>query len=81
MYCNYQQDNWTSYLSITEFAYNNVTQSSTHVSLFFANYSFHPQLSLNFYSVNLSEHVPTATELVEKLKFHYEDLVKKVKFA
>lgn len=81
MYCNYQQDDWVNYLSIAEFAYNNVTQSSTHVSPFFANYGFHPQLSLNLRPENPNEQAPAATELAEKLKFLHEDLVEKVKFA
>jgi hypothetical protein len=33
-------------LSQVEFAYNNTVHASTCVSLFFANYGFHPQFSL-----------------------------------
>ena len=37
IYYNYQQDNWSKPLSLTEFAYNNILSATTSVSLFFAN--------------------------------------------
>ncbi|KAI0998311.1 hypothetical protein K3495_g9883 [Podosphaera aphanis] len=42
-YCNYQQDDWHSYLSLAEFSYNNTISSSTKVSPFFANYGYNPR--------------------------------------
>jgi len=37
VYCNYQQDNWSELLPLTEFAYNNTPSATTSVSPFFAN--------------------------------------------
>ena len=34
IYCNYQQDNWSKLLSLTEFAYNNALSTTTSVSPF-----------------------------------------------
>ncbi len=41
---NYQQDDWTSYLTLAEFAYNNTVHASTQVTPFFSNYGYHPRL-------------------------------------
>ena len=41
-YCSYQQDDWVDYLPLAEFAFNNVENSSTKQTPFFANYAFHP---------------------------------------
>src|SRR5258708_5733054 len=43
-YTNYQQDDWSSLLPLVEFAYNNATNKTTGVSLFFANKGYHPSL-------------------------------------
>lgn len=45
-YVNYQQDNWTDWLAIAEFAYNNSLSSSTKLTPFFANYGFHPRFEI-----------------------------------
>lgn len=42
IYCNYQQDDWSSFLPLAEFAYNNASHSATQVSPFFANKGYHP---------------------------------------
>lgn len=44
-YVNYQQDDWTDWLPLAEFAYNNSRQSSTEQSPFFLNYGFHPRFN------------------------------------
>src|SRR5258705_3878891 len=41
-YMNYQQDDWSSLLPLAEFAYNNATNTTTGVSLFFTNKGYHP---------------------------------------
>src|SRR5258708_6784655 len=41
-YTNYQQDDWSSLLPLAEFAYNNTTNETTRVSLFFTNKGYHP---------------------------------------
>ena len=44
-YINSKQDDWVCLLSSAKFAYNNVTQSFTKVSLFYAMYGYNPQMS------------------------------------
>ena len=46
VYCNYQQDNWSKLLSLTEFAYNNALSATTGVSPFFANKGYHPNITV-----------------------------------
>jgi hypothetical protein len=43
---NYQQDDWTSYLPLTEFSYNNTIHASTQQTPFYANYGHHLKLDL-----------------------------------
>jgi hypothetical protein len=47
VYCNYQQDDWSTLLPMAEFAYNNATHSATQVSPFFANKGYHPTLQVS----------------------------------
>jgi len=54
-YINYQQDDWVDYLPIAEFAYNNSIHSATTLSPFFANYGYHPRLTMS-----LDKDVPSA---------------------
>ena len=42
MYLNYQQDDWSTFLPLAEFAYNNVSHSSLKQSPFYALYGRHP---------------------------------------
>ena len=44
---NYQQDDWSTLLLLTEFTYNNANNESTRISPFFANKGYHPALSAN----------------------------------
>ena len=47
IYCNYQQDNWSKLLPLTEFAYNNAPSATTGVSPFFANKGYHPNITVH----------------------------------
>jgi len=47
VYCNYQQDNWSKFLPLAEFAYNNAPSATTSVSLFFANKEYHPNITVH----------------------------------
>ena len=47
VYCNYQQDNWSKLLSLTEFAYNNALSATTSVSSFFTNKRYHPNITVH----------------------------------
>jgi len=44
IHCNYQQDDWSDWLPVAEFAYNNAESSSTSMTPFFANKGYHPEL-------------------------------------
>ena len=46
IYVDYQQSDWARLLPLAEFAYNNSKHSATTLSPFFANYGFHPRMSL-----------------------------------
>ena len=45
---SYQQDDWTTFLMLAEFAYNNTLHSSIRTSPSFANIGFQPRPSLWF---------------------------------
>ena len=47
VYCNYQQDNWSSLLPLAEFAHNNAPSATTGISPFFANKGYHPNLAIH----------------------------------
>ena len=47
VYYNYQQDNWSELLSLTEFAYNNALSATTSVSLFFTNKGYHLNITVH----------------------------------
>jgi hypothetical protein len=44
IHCNYQQDNWSNWLPIAEFAYNNTESSATGATPFFTNKGYHLKL-------------------------------------
>jgi len=46
IYCNYQQDNWSELLPLTEFTYNNALSVTTDVSPFFTNKGYHLNMIL-----------------------------------
>jgi len=76
-YCNYQQDNWSSLLSLAEFAYNNTLNNTTSVSPFFANKGYHPNLSIHLerdIASNCAQEFTTNLgELHDHLKFNICD--------
>jgi hypothetical protein len=47
MYCNYQQDNWSDFLPLAEFAYNNAPHATTGISPFFANKGYNPNITVH----------------------------------
>ena len=46
IYSNYQQDNWSELLPLTEFSYNNTPSATTGVSPFFANKGYYPNITV-----------------------------------
>ncbi len=47
-YCNYQQDDWSKWLSITEFVSNAITSTFTELFVFMINYEFQSRMSFDF---------------------------------
>ena len=82
IYCNYQQDDWLSHLSLAEFAYNNAFQSTTRCSPFYTNYGYHPNFHFNL-DLDLDSDVssPTATDFAKSLLHHHDALAENVKQA
>lgn len=64
-YCNYQQDDWVSYLPLSQFVYNNSEHASTKTSPFYANYGYHPVCKA---TVSVNSRSPAASERIEFLK-------------
>ena len=69
---NYQQENWTTYLLLAEFAYNNILHASTQQTPFYSNYGFHPKLDLLSSSANSN---PAADDFARKLS-QIQDILK-----
>ena len=65
MYSDYQQTDWASLLPMAEFSYNNSKHSATTLSPFFANYGFHPRMSL--LPTSPSSSTPAADSYVDRL--------------
>ena len=64
IHCNFQQDDWSRWLPIAEFAYNNAESAATGTTPFFANKGYHPALPT--YPDRLST-LHTAHQLVTNL--------------
>ncbi len=47
VYCNYQQDNWSSLLPLMEFVCNNTPSATTGTTPFFANKGYHPNITVH----------------------------------
>jgi hypothetical protein len=71
-YCNYQQDNWKQLLPVTEFCYTNIQLETTRVTLFYANYGYHPHFELDLGSV--SSEAPEVSEYVTALNNLHAEL-------
>ena len=46
IYCNYEQDNWSTLLLLAEFAYNNAPHATTGISPFFATCGYNPLIAV-----------------------------------
>ena len=71
IFCNYQQDNWYTLLSLAEFAYNNTPSATTGISPFFANKGYHPNLTIHLECDLASSH---AKDLVVNLDELHQEL-------
>ena len=74
VYCNYQQDNWFTLLTLTEFSYNNAPSVTTTVTPFYANKGYHPNLTIHpereLSSSHTKEFVTNLNELHQHLQEH-----------
>src|SRR5258705_4161815 len=77
-YCSYQQDDWVDYLPLAEFTFNNLENSSTRQTPFYANFAYHPA-----FEPVLTEHstVPTATDLATHLGIIHTELRSELEHA
>ena len=66
MYCDYQQTDWASFLPLAEFSYNNSKKFATTRTPFFANYGYHPRMSL--LPSSLDSQTPAADSFVLRLR-------------
>ncbi|MBW0577868.1 hypothetical protein O181_117583 [Austropuccinia psidii MF-1] len=69
MYVSYHQDEWKTWLFLTEFAYNNSDHSSTKQSLFFTVYGRDPHFDL----VHINQDTP-AGKLSKKIQSVQQDV-------
>ena len=71
IYCNYQQDNWSSLLPLAEFTYNNAPNVTTGVSPFFTNKGYDPAITIhleyNLVSSKAQNYITDLAELHEEL--------------
>lgn len=74
-YVNYQQDDWHSYLALTEFAYNNSVNSTTKMSSFMTNYGY--DLRFNFDSVDKASKKSSTAALLLKNEIDHLNTVLK----
>jgi hypothetical protein len=65
-------------LSQAKFTYNNTTHASTDISLFFANYGFHPRFSLEIHGDSVN---PLAKERAKRLGEVQHDLMAELKLT
>lgn len=63
---NYLQDDWSTWLGLASFVYNNSTHSGTQHSPFFANFGYHPRWIDDVRTMEGPD-VPTASQMVTDL--------------
>lgn len=73
-----RQDDWSDFLPIAEFAYNNSLHSATGFSPFYATYGYHPNLSC---ISPTSSTVPAAEERVRHLQEVHDEIKTIIKMA
>lgn len=76
-FVNLRQDDWSSWLPIAEFSYNNSPSSSTSHSPFFACYGYHPQ----FNTLTTASAVPRADDWLSSLHDIQEHLADSLRHA
>jgi len=80
IFCNHEQNDWFELLPLAEFAYNNVSQESTKMSPFYANYGFNPRF-VSEIQVQAEHAAPAAKDFALHLHEVHDRLVENVKHA
>jgi hypothetical protein len=81
IFCHYQQDDWHDLLPLAEFAYNNAKHASTQLSPFYANYGYHPRMSIIDQLPHDQGINPTADAFIRKLEQIHHDLIRNLREA
>jgi len=75
-FSNYKGINWSKFINLAEFSYNNAIQESAKQSPFFLNYGYHPKYSPVIPNkVNVpraGEFTRNLNELIEELKVNFK---------
>jgi hypothetical protein len=81
-YCNYQQNDWSKWLFMTEFAFNAAISAFTELSAFMTNYGFESRMSFDLVSTEKSARERILNkktfDIIEKMKNIWEFIRKKL---
>lgn len=78
MFISYRQDDWTKWLGLVEFAYNNSVHASTRVSPFYATFGRHPHFDVNMPTYT---EVPAAEKQAELIQKIHTELKSEIRLA
>ena len=70
MYVNHRQNNWSEWLAIAEFSFNNKVHTVTKMSPFKANYGREPRMGFNIRKKGKNK---KAEEFVREMKERHEE--------
>ena len=71
LFCRYRQNDWSQYLPMAEFAYNNSASTTTKLSPFYAARGYHPRMT---FETGTETNVPKAEEMISHLHQVQEEL-------
>jgi hypothetical protein len=71
IFCSYRQDDWSMYLPMAEFAYNNRIHGTTKVSPFYAARGYHPRTIMTY---DLDVGVPRADNIADTMKNVHDEI-------
>jgi len=77
VFSNYHQTDWSEWLPLAEFAYNDKVQSSTGHSPFYVNYGYHPRKGTGFRREVKAEAAKDFAEWMRKTREEVESALKR----